>query len=375
MLRAQNKWMCRLVLAAVAVWLGTLPLDGRKAHAGVRNSSEKSAATPAEPEPFELSYLPPDARCVLALRPAALLRRPGLAGYAAKLNLALQAMPGPLGLQGKLRLSAEDVEQVIMWGSFARNAKDKEHPHSVSFALPVIRCVRDFDWKAQMKEFLPQSEQVHHAGGVYYRQPKSDKANTLLEYFCWYIPDGRTLVTGGEDALRKLIEDKGKKGTAFAWAAGWKKVDRSLCALALHTQALDVNTILERRDPTDALIVPVLENASWLTLGIDGGDEAHLRAFAQCPGEDAAGKVLAAARTLLEQGRKAVKAEGDKAHREEDYLTCTFVRQLLQTAAVRRQQTQVEFHCHAGGFNEYLQAAASALEETNAEVQPSAAKP
>jgi beta-lactamase regulating signal transducer with metallopeptidase domain len=382
MLRATNKesrknqgrWTCRLLVglvAAAGVCLLSPVEPGPKAAAGTPHDDGTAPVAAAQPEPFELSYLPPDTPCVLALRPAAVLRRPALARYTALVDLGLQAMPGQLGVHGVLRLSVADVEQVITRGSFSVDPKKKKNPHSLMFGLHTVRCVRDFDWKAQMKAFFPQAEEVHHAGGVYYRQPKSEKKPAKMAGLCYYIPDARTMVMDGEDHLRRLIENKGKKGPPLPWLDDWRKVDRGLIAVALDPRVALVKDAVKAMDPEEAEILPILENASWLAVGVEGADDAHIRAIAQCPGEPAAVKVLAAAQSLLEHGRKAA---AEDSHGKDKALSSAFVRQLLQSAALERKQTRVEFRCEAReGFNALLQSALD-LPDASVEAKPGATK-
>jgi hypothetical protein len=376
----QGRWTCRVlvgVVAAVGVGLAVLPNPGPKAHAAATSTAATTSAGAAEPEPFELSYLPSDCHCVLAMRPAAVLRRPALAGYAALINLGLRGIPSELGLKGTVRLSAQDVEQVITRGSFGLDPKNKEHPHNATFGLHTVRCVGAFDWKGQMKEFFPQAEEIHHAGGVYYRQPKSEKTHGKLSGVCYYIPDSRTMVMDGEDNLRKLMENKGKKAPAAPWLEDWRKVDRGLLALALDPRACNFKDAVNVKDAVERGLLPLLDNASWLTLGVSGEEDMHIRAFAVCPGETAAGKVLAAATALLEHGRKAANAPTQDSHGKDKSaaLSEALAKQLLQTAVLERKQTRVEFHCEArGGFNELLQSTFD-LQGPNAEAKPATSKP
>ncbi len=86
---------------------------------------DKGAAT-AAPEPFDLSYLPPDAMGVVCFRPSAVLGRPGLKKYADDANKGIAAvLQGVRACRGRFGLPVEEIAQVSMTFSIKTDKKAK----------------------------------------------------------------------------------------------------------------------------------------------------------------------------------------------------------------------------------------------------------
>jgi hypothetical protein len=351
-----TRWLALAVLAIAGVGVAALPSPAQKDKGG-KEVAEAGQGAAKRPEPFELSYLAPETANVVAFRPAALLGRLGEAAASGPaLRLTMESGLRLLGVQGKLRLGPGDVEQLITWADFKFEPQQKEHPHSIVLALHTVRCVKDFDWKGQMKEFFPAAEEIHHSGGVYYKQPKGEKSSGTLSGVCWYIPDGRTLVMDGEDKLRRLLERTGKNGPQFAWEDSWRQVECGLCAAVLDNRSGKLKAMLEDpKDPVEKAVCSMMANVSWLVVGAGGEENGWIEGVMRCSAPEAAGKVAGTVVDLLRQGRENLNAQGRKPSEKGQAEMEGFVRRLLASAKLQRDATEVRLHCEAaGGFGEVL---------------------
>jgi hypothetical protein len=352
----RTPWITVGLLAAVGLGLSAFPSPAQKDVSQARGD-KPTADTKLSPQSgsFDLSYLPPGTPFVMALRPASLFNRPELASYKRLMDAGIQSCPQALNLPGKIRLSVSEIDQVVTRGNFQIDPKKKENPRSLTFSLHMIRCAHDFDWKAQMAEIFPSAEEVHHKAGVYYKVPKTDKPKPNLGGFVYYIPDGRTLLMESEEFVRLLLEGKALSGPKPAWLDAWHKMDKGLLVLALDRSAFKEDYLINSKDPLERSFIPIFEHASWLAFGMGGSGDACVEAVAQCPDPEATKKVFAAADDLLRQGRKALDAKANRSAETKDSRLDCFLRQLLASACLKCNGTQLEFHCEAkAGFDEVL---------------------
>jgi hypothetical protein len=355
-----SRWTTFLVVGVVALCAAPLSVLRSPARAETDGSqptqpasADKSSA--AKPEPLDLSYLPPDAPGALALRPAALLRRPALAGVGQHLQEEIEGLLNVCVLNGKgrLHLRMEEVEQLTARMCAEVDPKKKENKRSLMFSLVSIRCAHDFDWKGQMREFYPGAVEVPHAGGVFYRCaiPKNTcfpKGGDLT----WWVPDGRTLIMDSEKNLRRLLERKGRQDPPPAWAEGWRRVEGCLAAGVFDTREGRISKLLDADDKAERGWIVPLGKMAWVTAGwsADGG----ILAVAECESEKGSEQSARAVRTLLGVCRLALSSQssagsGDaKGKSAEDGLAEAF----LSTASLKAEGSLLLLRAETKGLLE-----------------------
>jgi beta-lactamase regulating signal transducer with metallopeptidase domain len=352
-------------LGAAAVALCAVGLSALRGPAGPTPVPVPAAKAAPALEPFDLSYLEPGGMGVYAIRPAAIFGHPATGKEAAPVNRAVREFctlvnrvlsecmrvdKGP----GNVHLRVEEIEQMTGKAVIHTDPRLKENQTSLSFTLSVIRTVRPFDWKAQMRELLPESVEVRHAGGIYF---KVDGGKSLLfrkliaatgkpfSEFCWYIPDDRTIVFESEQHLSHLIEKGPGCGPAPVWAGSWKQVERGVLAVALDDTAGGWTRQLAARTRPDPDVKPFVDNASWMVLGIGEEGGCVLRAVTGCRSEPAGRAVTERIRRLL--GECRAELARDKSKEEPLRSLVRLGTDLVNNATLKQEGRRVSLTCRS----------------------------
>jgi beta-lactamase regulating signal transducer with metallopeptidase domain len=280
----------------------------------------------AEQEPFDLSYVPPDAMGVVAFRPAALFGRPALKKYAGEFDRTLRDYLGSrLKLPEGRPPRAEEIEQVISAFYVKTDKTKKEGQSSLLFcSLSMLRTVHDYDWAKLLKALLPGAVEVEYAGRIYYRFPEKHAflpiSTEVMKDYCFFTPDSRTVVIDKEKNVRRLIGRKPGEEPGQPWAKEWKQVERGLFAVVLDNSDGSWRREWEERTNPDPAGKPFYENVTWVVFGGSGTDTFVLDVLAHCGTEARAEKVAKAAESLLEMGRVALAANLKEEVREEERI-------------------------------------------------------
>ena len=195
-----------------------------------------AAATGPVGRRFDLSYMPPDAMGVWAIRPAAISRLPGLKSHFDKLTADL-AKAAPFALP-----KLESIEQATVEFSVSPRDRSKKEPGRLSTGDWMVRSVEDFDWKALITAVLKTlgrqtgktlSRSASTAGSTTRRHGPRDVRSSA----CFYFPDARTAVfSSHEEQLRERIRRGASEQLEFLRGDDWRQVDRGLMALAIDNR-------------------------------------------------------------------------------------------------------------------------------------------
>jgi hypothetical protein len=312
-----------IVLAVVAVGVSALrspaqKADGERFYAGGLRTLRGFEFKATEREPFDLSYLAPDATGVVAVRPAAIFGRPGMKKYADTLNKYLALGAKGMGLREGLTLPFDQLEQVSA-SAFIKPMKGPEGKTALMLGQPVLRTAKDYDWKGRFIDLVPGVEEVAYHGRTYYKVPEGKLPALGPMAMCFYLPDGRTLVCLSEESVRQVIDHKKVERPRFAWEDDWKQVERGLFAVAVDNR--DKGWLKDRR-PNDDLNeagLAIARHLNSLVQGVDGGAAFQMTAIGRCESEADARKVLRAAKELL--GGDLVKELEKAAKEKSDGIT------------------------------------------------------
>jgi hypothetical protein len=331
------------------------------------------AAKPAEEKvaPFDLALLAQgdDQACgVYAVRPAAILNRPGMALMRTLCNDQIDATTAALKTGG-VGIHIEDVEQVM--GRVYIRGENKPGKRMVLFSLNVLRTTRDVDWAKLRDQCGPKMKLHRWQGETYASCPMTGLLKVITgtreDGYLW-APDVRTLVFDSERAIKALIEAKaaGSRPADPGYTAGWDLVSRGLFAVALDNRGrrLVKRTMTDEEmkaalaDPKKAEyhLVGCYRDVSGMVLGCADGDDFRfdLRASAETP-EDAAAVARHCEALLADARKKVVQAKTDAAIPEQGVVALGFVIEILDRAVVRRDGTVVTVHAGvASGLDAHL---------------------
>lgn len=270
-----------------------------------------------EREPFDLTYIGPDAMGVVSFRPAALLSRTPLKWYSELLNQQIAKELAFLKVPETLRFQAEEIEQVVCTHSIKTDrdaGKDKQGGQTMHlFAGPfMFRMTAAYDWKKLLDALAPGSEEVPYAGKTYYKLPRSNEMIRQIAGVtepAYYIPDEHTIVFHDEADLRRLIGLQPGERADRPWADAWKRVERDMAAVVFDNRNGRWTKELAARSEPEPALVPFYENARWIMFGIDGTDDFQFQAIAGCATERGGESIAKAAEAVLAKGREALAAE------------------------------------------------------------------
>jgi hypothetical protein len=287
------------VLAVVAVGVSSLrspaqksdspaPAAGERFYAGgFRTARGFEFRKAAEREPFDLSYLAPDATGVVAVRPSAVFSRPGMRKYADTLNKLLGPASLAAGLRGELRLPFDQLEQVSA-SAFIKPLKEgpDQGKSALMLGQPVLRTAKDYDWKGRFIDLLPGVEEVSYHGRTYYKVPEGKLPALGPQATCFYLPDGRTLVMLTEEGVRQVIDHKKVERRRSAWEGDWKQVERGVFAAAVDNR--DKGWLKDHEAEDLGLLLDLAEHMDSLVYGADGDTACTVQVIGRCAsGEDA----------------------------------------------------------------------------------------
>ena len=242
-----------LVIRAVvtmAAFFGSAPGLRAQAPASADQGASRQATVAkkavAELDPFDLSYVPVEAKSIVACRPSAILRREDMKRHAETIQSLIVGLIDPeANLESQVKVG--EIEQLTM--GFMRSTGDekKSGPSGLDTGVLAVRACHDVDWKKSIIGSGAASDWVvvGFSGRTYYKlketrtQPPGEPAQDL----CFYFPDRRTAVIAeGEGLLRGLMRPPAGSQPVLAVTSGWQEIHRGLIAAAC-----------EQDDPEDVL--------------------------------------------------------------------------------------------------------------------------
>ncbi len=288
---------------------------------------------------FDLSYLPPDAVGVAAMRPAEFFRRSGAAVLVDPINILFAELLKEFGLSGDPVLRLDAIEQIIGEVKLTHNAKaPKGQQNALVIAPSLIRMEKDFDWKERMRTVVPKAEEIHYRGKTYYKgKSKIPGLGIEIRYF---IPDARTVVFQSETVIRRALDGQ-KEGSAITASADWQRVEQGLVVLAM-----DVRRAMQITKEQEPDLAPLFENAVKLVFAVDLNDALTMRAVASCADDKAAETLVRWAKSHITEGIASLDKEpGEKAASMSfgDQLERT----LLKESRVEQHGSEATLHTQA----------------------------
>jgi beta-lactamase regulating signal transducer with metallopeptidase domain len=332
-----------------------------------RSEPPPQRAKPAEEvAPFDLTLLggtdDKDLAGFIAVRPAAILKRPETKAVARLLNDQIDAVTAAFKADGVV-LHIEDVEQAM--GRLYLKGENQPGKRSLVMSMNVLRTTRDVDWEKLRDRFGPAMKRHEYRGETYvsFQTPPEIVGLLGVNRGVLWAADRRTLLYDSEAAIKARIDAKlaSKRPALPAYAAGWEAVSRGLFAVALdnHGGRLFQRSATEAElkaflaDPTkpECHLTRFFRNASHVVAGVAGDDDFRLdlRASAETP--EAAAEVARSCEGFLTVAKKAIPEPTTGALA----AASGFMRKITDSAKVRRDGAVVTVHAEvAEGFNGIL---------------------
>ena len=298
---------------------------------GPARASDEPAAPLAEvnarPEPvdivtpFDLSYVSEGSMGVVAVRPAAAIRRLGMGAPMLKELLGgdLSDLLGEFAggkskvdttRPGFLKLGPEDIETVVTAIKFGKTkGPEKLHTIEVGEAGGVtVRTVAPFDWPGFFRQWTMDLEEVQEARGVYHKI-KVPMFADLGMHVGIYLPDDRTLVYEKEDAIKRIIARDVPSAPVYLRGADWERVSCGMLAVAINNQD-DIHIKgYDLGRPDDAMVLTLFQGVDRWVFGVADSDPIAVQAEATAREPQAAESVARSIKMLVDLGLKAVDAE------------------------------------------------------------------
>jgi len=279
--------------------------------------------------PLEPIYVPDSMAGIVAFRPAAAFRHPGLNrllplihGFLAEdLEMIAKTLQVDSSQPGFLKFGFEEVESVIFGCNVGQPQSAPNDPkganpklHSLEISGFTVRMVAPFDWLAFFRQWKVGVEEVREGRNVYYSLKFPDQAAIDFPLFV-YLPDDRTLVADEQKWIRELVRREGHSAPAWTKAADWRKASRGLLAVAINNQGDRFTKGYDLGRPDDAMVVECLKGVDRWVLGVADADAPTLRAEATTRDPQAAEAVARTIAGLVKLGQAAADSAGS-ARRE-----------------------------------------------------------
>ena len=200
---------------------GTGSSSGNSGSGSSTTATQSKAATIGETDPNSLAWVPRDAIAVLRIQTQSLLGKPVLAPLA-KSALIKEIIPAGIGTPVD-----KITEATVIFLAPAAAGPNFGEPAAV-----IHRMVTAEDAQKMVTTLFPESEEQEF-GGIKYRRPKAGP-----QRFCFQTDSKTVVVTGREDALRRLIV-AGKIGASKTkWAEKWTSAPSRELVLYANVSAL-----------------------------------------------------------------------------------------------------------------------------------------
>jgi beta-lactamase regulating signal transducer with metallopeptidase domain len=339
------RWTATAALAAITLGISAMRAPVWAADDGPPAEARKQAAagapeskTPTN-EPFDLSFLPEIVEGVVAIRPAAVLRRVGMAQYTDGMNkLLLEDMLREMGIpRENCPLRLQDIEQVTYAVTVTKlTPKKKGDPtRRLGTESAMIRTVKSFDWTEMLRNWPGGATEKHEAGQSYLALPKLPHAQAPL---CAHVADSRTVVFGDEASLLRLFRRRAPANPAIARTAEWKRVENDLVATAIDNEK---NALFRDHDASavaDAATKALFQQTDRWYFGLSDADDLLFQVIGVCGSDATPESVATAAERLLALYRPAeIQKTGGISRRDDDAARDPYA-EILRNLRVAREK-------------------------------------
>jgi beta-lactamase regulating signal transducer with metallopeptidase domain len=290
-----------------------------------------NGASAADLPPPDLSYVPPSAAGLAAIRPAALLTRPEMKPVVERWQNLWRTTAREAGFGPAFDIPFDGIEQVVVpielevyTEEQARKMPNGER-HAVIMGLAMIRMTRDHDWPAALRALAPVVSVTEVRPGTF--ECRTDNTGPIP--WTVHVLDRRTLVCslfpGG-------TVNRNAAGAA-RWGAAWKQVEQAGLAIVYDNRDGRWTEALTR-SPEFAPFATALGRPAHVAFGLHWGERIGVTCaadYAEEPSDADVTKGSESIRRILE-GRLGSPGPEDAIGK----VMLPLVSELLKNARVRR---------------------------------------
>lgn len=279
----------------------------------VESEAESKHETTAEKNlpPFELGYLVPGTKSIIAVRPSEFFAQPGTEKYAKKLDLTLRESLKALAIELPSAFRLDNIEQLVIPCQFASDGSGK--PKSRSFSLGgetiFVRMKEKFDWLAFVKS-LPVEVITHQNGEMPVYEIK-----TIVKISPWpfgfFLPDDRSLVVvafESVESLKKRVDSFAgiKKGET---KPGWETLNRAALAFTLDNRDGEYTKQFEKDLADNQDLRDLMTSIERYSVGVELGDDRPIRVMIDATKGTDMDRFQKQLAGLIDRAREMVRAE------------------------------------------------------------------
>lgn len=315
--------------------------------------AENPAPKPDRPT-FDLTYVPPDATGVIAVRPNVIFSDPAMVPLA---RLADEALTELLSCKIPVdqRPSVAEIEQVIAFMTVIPNKGEPKGVHNLTVGPVLIRATHDFNWLNLMQQLDPKTEKIHHQEQVYYKSTLklfSEASRGTIFYYT--IPDKRTLaILSPKDGVAILADKEVRNGGIgkrphFSWDENWKHVEHSIVAVAMDNHW--AHGLSAEQIGGEPWTKTLTQHASTMVAGVDWVDGIDFRAYLAGKDSAAADRMLTDIKALIAEWRRnleQIPQDVPKNLRQATSFGLHMYKNLLEDACVTRRESTIRVHTSA----------------------------
>lgn len=327
--------------------------------------TSKNAKT--ERPPFDLTYVPPYARGVIAVRPNAIFRDPAMKPLAQMANQSVE-----LGMEllpyvpfADLKLPVQEIEQVVFYTVATPDIKNGIDP-GAAIVTVMIRAAHDFDWLKRMQHIDPETKEFRQGHRVYYRSHLKKGSGGLWseippmppnETFGYFIPDKRTLVlVPSPSALRAYRTAETPQRPHFSWDKEWKHVERDLIAYAQDNRPSRGASKKQLGEDPFPEWTALTRKATTMVAGVDWKDGLDIRAYLTGKDRSAGEQIVKDIKAMLanwprdlEEASEELSEEKELSEKERQAagIELQMYNDLYKQARVKRRENTVCVHTTA----------------------------
>jgi len=323
------------------------------------------AAPPSEPspkkavEPFELRYLFPEDKNLVALRPCIWFEQPGMEKFGETVEKEIDSFLGELQKKGLLKevkrpreLALTNIEQVVMDLRFVFPGKEGDEKSLVMGAPRLIRLKTKFDWAGFLRSLTPNLKETQSQGVSMYELTGFGPAPAYV-----YIPDERTLIFADAEARLRKLATEAATAPQRQWCTGWSRIERAPLVVVIGDEKVLAGFTPLAVDPADEKVLAVFLKENKLSalpdlrmnaasvkniaLSVELGDGAPVRLLVDAKSSQAAGELATAIASYRLLGQKLMPPLAEVTGPEKVWLQ--LVGDLLQSLQVKQEGARLEF--------------------------------
>ena len=319
-------------------------------------------------QPITPFYVPENAAGMLAFRPAATVRRAGMAE-------AMRIIADEVGLDefaekfhvdlskpGAHKLGFEDVEWVTcgigIGRARARDSNNREL-HSLSFSGLTIRTIAPFDFLGLLRQWNLECTEVREGGRSYYRLT-GPMQPIFGPHPCACLLDDRTIVFDEEERILPLIRRQVPMPPSYLRGQDWERASHGLLAAAIDNEDGKFAKLYDLGRPDDALVLELLKGVQHWTFGVADSDSLSTHLSARLLGSEPSQTLARTIESFVKMTRDQLEQVDSGATMPElERLCLRMAKEFL--AKLKIQQTENSVELRTDGFGSLADLAAIVL--------------